>query len=142
MGQTRVGGIDLNQMRMRAVAEAVLALAPLPRGFSASALAAEVRSRDQAEYGPRRATYDLKKFRAKQLIRRIKHTRRYEATPDGVRALTALLVLRDKVIRPLLAAARQPQRHHRTRNLTVVDQHYQTLRGTMSNLFEELGIAA
>jgi hypothetical protein len=142
VGQTRVGGIDLNQVRMRAVAEAVLALAPLPRGFSASALAAEVSSRGQAEYGPRRATYDLKKFRAKQLVHRIENTRRYEATPDGVRALTALLVLRDKVIRPLLAAARQPQRHHRTRNLTVVDQHYQTLRGTMSNLFQELGIAA
>jgi len=142
VGQTRVGGIDLNQVRMRAVAEAVLALAPLPRGFSASALAAEVRFRGQAEYGPRRATYDLKKFRAKQLVRKIESTRRYQATPDGVRALTALLVLRDKVIRPLLAAARQPQRHRRTRNLTVVDQYYHTLRGTMSNLFQELGIAA
>ena len=114
----------------------------MPRGFSASALAAEVGFRGQAEYGPRRATYDLKKFRAKQLVRRIEYTRRYQATPDGVRALTALLVLRDKVIRPLLAAARQPQRHHRTRNLTVVDQYYHTLCGTMSNLFQELGIAA
>lgn len=143
VGQTRVGGIDLNQPRMRAVAEAILALAASPRGFRASALAAEVRSRGQADYGPRRATYDLKKFRAKQLVRKIEHTRRYEAIPEGARALTALLVLRHKVIKPLLAAACQPRRRGRPpSNLTVVDQHYHTLRRAMSNLFQELGIAA
>ncbi len=142
VGQTRVGGIDLNQARMRAVAEAVVTLAALPRGFSASTLATEVQSRGQAEYTPRRATYDLKKFRAKQLVCKIEHTRRYEATRNGVRALTALLVLRDKVIKPLLAAACRRQRHRQTRNLTVVDQHYETLRSTMSKLFIELGIAA
>jgi len=124
------------------VAEAVLALAASPRGFSASHLATEVQSRSQPEYGPRRATYDLKKFRAKQLVRKIEHTRRYEATPEGVRTLTALLVLREKVIKPLLAAARRPQRHPRTRNLTGIDQHYQTLCAAMSHLFEDLGIAA
>jgi hypothetical protein len=143
VGKSRVGGIDWNQPRMRAVAEAVTALAARPRGFTASKLAAEVQSRGQAEYGPRRATYDLKKLRAQQLVRKIKRTRRYEATADGVRALTALVVLRDKVIKPLLAAACQPKRQGRPpANLTVVDQHYHSLRGTMSELFEELGIAA
>jgi len=143
VGKSRVGGIDLNQPRMRAVAEAVTVLAARPRGFTASQLAAEVQSRGQAEYGPRRATYDLKKLRAKQLVRKVEHTRRYEGTPDGVRALTALVVLRDKVIKPLLAAARQLRRRRRPlSNLTAVDQHYHALRGTMSQLFEELGIAA
>ena len=143
VGKSRVGGIDLNQPRMRAVAEAVTALAARPRGFTASQLAAEVQSRGQAEYGPRRATYDLKKLRAKQMVCKVEHTRRYQTTPDGVRALTALVVLRDKVIKPLLAAARQPRGRGRPASkLTVVDQHYHTLRGTMSQLFEELGIAA
>ena len=126
---------------MRAVAEAVTALAALPGGFTASKLAAEVQSRGQAEYGPRRATYDLKRLRAKQLVRRVEHTRRYEATPDEVPALTALMVLRD--IKPLPAAACQPRRRgRRPTNLTAVDHHYHTLRGAMSELFEELGIAA
>jgi hypothetical protein len=142
VGQTHVGGIDLNQAWMRAVAEAVVTLAASSRGFGASTLATEVQSRGQAEYTPRRATYDLKKFRAKQLVRKIEHTRRYEATRNGVRALTALLVLRDKVIKPLLAAACRRQRHRQTRNPTVIDEHYETLRGTMSKLFIELGIAA
>src|SRR5215469_5060514 len=74
---------------MRAVAEAVTVLAARPRGFTASQLAAEVQSRGQAEYGPRRATYDLKKLRAKQLVRKVERTQalrghsRRGACPDG-----------------------------------------------------------
>jgi len=37
-------------------------------------------------------------------VRKVARTWRYEATPNGTRALTAL---RDKVIQPLLAAACQ-----------------------------------
>ena len=87
-------------------------------------------------------SYDVKKFRAKQLVRKVEHTRRYEATPEGVRALAGLLILRDKVIKPLLAAACQSQRRHRTLNPTAIDQHYESLRHTMLSLFQELGIAA
>jgi len=76
-------------------------------------------------------------------VRKVERTRRYEATLDGVRALTALVVLRNKVIKPLLAAACQPRRRgRRPSNLTAVDHHYHTLRGTTSELFEDLGIAA
>lgn len=44
VGSTKVGGIDFNKARMRWVAEAVLALAPLPGGFTASELARQVRT--------------------------------------------------------------------------------------------------
>src|ERR1700746_1473089 len=57
-----------------------------------------------AQYDPTRAAYDLKKLRGKQIVRRIAHTRRYEALPTGLRAMIALLVLRNKAIKPLLAA--------------------------------------
>lgn len=50
------------------------------------------------------AAYDLKKL--KHIVRRMGHTRRYDPLPTGLRAITALLVLRDKAIKPLLAAAR------------------------------------
>ena len=44
VGQTKVGGIDFNQPRMRRVAEAVLALSTSPTGFTASDLAQKVRT--------------------------------------------------------------------------------------------------
>jgi hypothetical protein len=58
----------------------------------------------ESEYGARRAAYDLKKLQGKQIVRRIGQTRRYESMPKGLKAMTALVVLRDKAIKPLLAA--------------------------------------
>jgi len=143
VGRTRVGGIDLNRPRLRHAAQAILALSLLPEGFTASQMAEQVRSRcGQPEYGARHAAYDLKKFRAKELIRRIGSTRRYEAIPSGLRALAALLVLRDKVIKPLLAGACHLKRGPKPNNRTALDQHYDNLRRGMRDLFSELGIAA
>ena len=88
VGRTRVGGIDLNHPRMRQVTEAVIALSPSPGGFTASQLASQVRAlcrQSESEYGPRRAAYDLKKLRGKQIVRRIDNTRRYEAIPKGLK---------------------------------------------------------
>ena len=112
MGQTKVGGIDLNKPRMRRVAEAVLALSSSPMGFTASDLAEKVRAMSgepDSEYGARRAAYDIKKLRGKGMVRKIGASRRYEALHQGLRALTALVVLREKLIRPLLAASTAPE---------------------------------
>ena len=145
LGATRVGGIDFNQARRRHVVQAIVALSPSPRGFTASQLAGKVRSQSgqaESEYSPRRAAYDLKKLRAQQLARRIETTRRYEATPEGLRALAAWWVLHDKVIKPLLAAASQPSIEPQIENPTPIDQRYRALRLDMQGLFQELGLAA
>jgi hypothetical protein len=110
VGPSRVGGIDFNKPRRRWVAEALLALASNPGGFSAAELVCQVRHLGglaAADYGPHQASYDLKKFRGKQLVRRLARQRRYESLPQGLKALAAQLVLRNKVIQPLLAAALQ-----------------------------------
>jgi len=44
MGNTRVGGIDLNKPRLRTVRAAVLALAPAPQGFRVADVAAQVQA--------------------------------------------------------------------------------------------------
>ncbi len=43
---------------------------------------------------------DLKKLRAKNIVQRIGQTRRYESTASGLRAMVALVVLRNKAIKP------------------------------------------
>jgi hypothetical protein len=141
VGKTIVGGIDLNKTRMRAVAEAVIALSPSPNGFTASDIAARVRQRC-APYGPRHAAYDLKKLRGKHIICRIGHTRRYEPLANGLRAMTALIVLRDKAIKPLLAAARPLHPTRGGHNPKPIDAHYHALQLAMHGVFHELGIAA
>ena len=145
VGKTKVGGIDFNKARMRRVAEAVLALSPSPGGFTASELAREVRNisqQSEPEYGPRRAAYDLKKLRGKHIVRRIAKSQRYEPIPEGLKTITALIVLRNKAIRPLLAAAQRLRRPRRAQNPTVLDTHYETIRVAMEGIFQELGVAA
>ena len=145
VGKTIVGGIDLNKARMRAVIEALIALSASPNGFTALQVAVRVCARTKqspSQYGPRHAAYDLKKLRGKHIIRRIGHTRRYEPVQTGLRAMTALLVLRDKAIKPLLAAA-QPLRPSRgAQNPKPIDLHYDAIQAAMRGLFHELGIAA
>ncbi len=45
--------------------------------------------------------------------------------------MAALVVLRDKAIKPLLAAAQQHHRSRRAQNPTPLDIHYQTIRASM-----------
>ncbi len=145
VGKTKVGGIDLNKPRMCSVVEAVIALSPSPDGFTASALARQVqvlRKQSESEYGARRAAYDLKKLRGKEIVRRIGQTRRYESMPKGLKAMAALVVLRNKVIQPLLAAARELRPSHGAQNPRALDTHYDTIRTAMRGIFQELGLAA
>ena len=76
------------------------------------------------------------------MVRKIGKSRRYEPVPEGLRSLTALLVLREKIIRPLLAASGQPEPSATPAHPMPIDQHYESLRVAMRDLFTQLGMAA
>ena len=95
----------------------------------------------QDQYQSRHAAYDLKKFRAKAWLHKIGKSRRYEATPDGLRTMSALLILREKVIKPVLAGAGKPKRGPKPKHQSPIDLLYQTIQLAMYNLFQTLGIA-
>jgi hypothetical protein len=75
-------------------------------------------------------------------VRKIGKSRRYESILEGLRAVTALLVLREKIISPLLAASNHPQPSLQPTNPTPLDYHYEHLRSGMHRLLTELGVAA
>ena len=147
VGTTKVGGIDLNKPRMRWVVEAVIALclSLSPHGFTASELARQVRvlsNQGESEYGARRAAYDLKKLRGKEIVRRIGQTRRFQSTSSGLKAMVALVVLRNKAIKPLLAAAQDLRPSRGAQNPRPLDRNYEIIRTAMQVVFQELGLAA
>ena len=144
-GDRRRAGVDLQKPRMRAVAEAVTALAAQPQGFSAVDLAQRVRAqkgRVMASYGPRKAAYDLQKLRGKSLVERIDKTRRYRVRRPAIRTLVALLILREQVIKPVLAGVCRPKRGRPPKNLHPIDHHYQKLQCEMLATLQTLKIAA
>jgi len=143
VGRARVGGVDLNKARVRAVVESVIALASIPEGFSAADIAERVRTiLSDPAYRTSRAAYDLRKLRGKGLVSKLPRSRRYKSCPQALRALAALLVLRDHVIRPLLAGALHAETTPGPCHTASRDQPYATLRRDMNDLFREVGIAA
>jgi hypothetical protein len=143
-GTRRLAGLDLNKVRNRHVVDAVVGLSTHPEGFTLGELAQAVRARsgwNRGKYSARQAAYDLAKLRGKKLVKRRDLARRYVSDPGGVRTMCAYLVLREKVIKPLLAGVVRPL----GRPLKVVaplDQHYLHLREEMNRTFETLGLAA
>ena len=142
LGSTRVGGIDVNKPRSRAVLSAALALAIAPGGFTVADFAAKVRDMTgQAGYTIRNAAYDLRKLRGKHLADKPGRTRRYFISPGAARIISALLTLREQVIAPLLAGVADPRIRRTPRHWTDIDRHYQALRLEMMALFAGVGIA-
>jgi hypothetical protein len=56
--------------------------------------------------------------------------------------MTALLVLRNKAIKPLLAAAQPLHPTRGAHNPKPIDTHYQAITVAMKGVFHELGLAA
>jgi len=130
---------------MRTVAEAVVALAARPGGFTAAQLAERVRAqqgRPMAGYHPRQAAYDLRKLRGKALVERIGGTRCYRVRRPGIRTLAGLLIRREKVLKPVLAGVCRPKRGRPPKNIHPLEEHYQKLQREMLATLQTLKLAA
>lgn len=143
-GSRRLAGIDLNKARNRHVLDAVVELSTKPDGFTVGKVAVAVRERTgwgATRYSTRHAGYDLAKLHGKKLIRRPARSRCYVADPRGVRTMCAYLVLREKVIKPLLAGVVRPYGRP-PKTVSPLDQHYVKLREELHHTFDTIGLAA
>ena len=143
-GARRLAGIDLNKARNRSVIHALLGLSTKPDGFTVSELAQAVRQRtgcEDVDYTQRHAAYDLAKMRGKHLVERCDRSRRYEVRPQGMRTMCAYLLLREKVIKPVLAGVSRPESPNPD-PIAPLDRHYVALRDELVRTFETIGIAA
>jgi hypothetical protein len=143
-GKQRLAGVDLQKPRMRAVAEAVVALCTNPSGFTSKQLCEKVAEswpQSTQPYTCRNAAYDLRKLRGKELVERIDNTCRYRLLTRGVHVLAGMITLREKVIRPVLAGLAKPKPGPKPKNSHPIDQHYRNLRDEMKATFKTLSIA-
>jgi len=139
-GNRRLAGIDLNKARNRHVVDAVIQLSTKPDGFTVAQLAETVRPRsgqDANTYSARNAAYDVAKLVGKKLLRRIERSRRYAVDPPAIRTLCAYLLLREKIIKPLLAGIVRPRG---PRPKHPLDQHYVALRQELHRTFQTIGL--
>jgi len=94
-----------------------------------------------AAYTSRYAAYDLAKLRGKTLVERVPASRRYRAPVPRIQTLAALLSLREKVIKPVLAGAGRPRIGRPPTRIHLLDVHYENLQWELRRTFETLGLA-
>jgi hypothetical protein len=152
VGHCRVAGIDINKPRMRAVVEAVICLSVVPKGFTSSQVASEVRGiLGTSDYKTRHASYDLKKLRGKGIIIKVVGSHKYRATHAGLRSIATLHCLLDKVIKPLVAREpikmsrsmrRKRRRFLKSKEIIDINEQYSAIQMEVERLLDVIGLSA
>ena len=93
-------------------------------------------------YTPRHASYDLSNLRGKALVERINNTQRYRTPPAGIRILAGMLILREQVVKPVLAGLGTPRVGRPPKKIEPIDQYYDNLQRELRRTFETLALAA
>jgi hypothetical protein len=75
-------------------------------------------------------------------LTKVADSRRYSIPPQAIRTIGALVILREKVLRPILAGVGKPKMGRKPKNWSPIDEHYEAIRQDMFILFQDLRIAA
>src|SRR6266571_1432223 len=87
--------------------------------------------------------YDLSKLRAKGLVEKLPHSRRYRLLPNGYRICLVFLKLFEKIYAPLTAGLLHPYRGDRlllAERLSQLDRLYQAVVTAVDNLATAVGL--
>jgi hypothetical protein len=87
--------------------------------------------------------YELSKLRAKNLVEKLPHSRRYHLLPNGYRICLLFLKLFDKIYAPLAAGLLHPYRGDRImadERLTQLDKLYRSVTAALDQLVAAVGL--
>jgi hypothetical protein len=104
----RTGALRFGDPRAMALAGALAMTIHTVAGFTNRSLRALVAGLLGADYTANQMTYDLRRLRLKDLIRRLPRSNTYALTPDGVTFAVFYTKLGNRLLQPLLAAANSP----------------------------------
>jgi len=144
----RIPGLKLDHPRQLAVMHALVRFANIAagRGFTTADLyvpALNALGRTEAEYSLASLRYDLSKLRAKGLVERIPHSRRYRLVGKGYSIYVAFLKLFEKIYAPLTAGLLQPFRGDRVlaeEKRCELDRIYQRVCDDLDALLRAVGL--
>lgn len=132
-GEKRLAGIKLDDARMRAVIDALTRTSLLSDGITRAELTNEV-NRRWKKCDARQIGYDMSKLRGKGVLEKIPGTRRNKMDMRKLRALATLLLMREKVLKPLHAASTsKPQK--KKYPLSPEDKQCKVIRKQFDELF-------
>ena len=89
--------------------------------------------------------YDLSKLRAKGLVEKIPHSRRYRLLPNGYRICLVFLKLFERIYAPLTAGLLRPfpaDKQLQQQRLSQLDRLYQKVTNALDLLLHAVGLKA
>jgi hypothetical protein len=98
---------------------------------------------ERADYTLSSLRYDLWKLRAKALIQKIPHSRRYQLLPNGYQICVLFLKLFEKLYAPLTAGILQPfaaDKSVPSEKTSPLDHRYQAVVQALDHLVEAVGL--
>ena len=144
----RIPGLKLDHPRQLAVMHALVRFANVAAGgkFTSADLyapALDALGKTEAEYSLASLRYDLSKLRAKGLVERIPHSRRYRLVGKGYSICVAFLKLFERIYAPLTAGLLQPVRGDRVLvqdKRCELDRLYQRVSDDLNDLLRAVGL--
>jgi len=144
----RIPGLKTNHPRQLALMHALVRFTHVAAGgiFTSAELLPHVVetlgcSVEQYKVGSLR--YDLSKLRAKNLVEKLSHSRRYRLTPSGYRICVVYLKLFEKFYAPLAAAILQPfaaDANLPTEKISALDKLYMSVTNALDHLADQVGL--
>jgi hypothetical protein len=142
--------LKLDHPRQLALMHALVRFAHLANGgaFTTKELhpsAAEALDCSMDEYKLSSLRYDLSKLRAKGLVEKIPHSRRYRFLPDGYRLCVMYLKIFEKIYAPLTAGFLKPftgDNELAPTRVTRLDKLYRAVVTALDNLCTAVGLKA
>jgi hypothetical protein len=146
----RIPGLKLDHTRQLAVMQSLVRFCYLAAGgtFTTAELYPHVLQAlplSAADYKLNSLRYDLWKLRAKGLIEKIPHSRRYQLLPHGYQICLLFLKLFEKIYAPLTAGILQPfaaDKHIPLEQTSPLDRRYLAVTHALDDLVEAVGLRA
>ncbi len=146
----RIPGLKLDHPRQLALMHALLRFSHIAAGntFTTAELhpqTAEALACSLDDYRLSSLRYDLSKLRAKGLVEKIPHSRRYRLLPDGYRICLVFLKLFERIYAPLTAGLLRPfpaDHKLQQQHLSQLDRLYQRVTSALDDLVQAVGLKA
>src|SRR5436853_4323064 len=146
----RIPGLKLDHPRQLALMHALLRFSHIAAEstFTTAELhpqTAEALDCSTADYRLSALRYDLSKLRAKGLVEKIPHSRRYRLLPNGYRICLVFLKLFERIYAPLTAGLLRPfpaDHKLQQQRLSQLDRLYQRVVHALNDLVAAVGLKA
>jgi hypothetical protein len=144
----RIPGLKLDHPRQLALMHALVRFAHIAAGDTFTTarlcpLVTEILGVSPPDYKLGSLRYDLSKLRAKNLVQKVPHSRRYRLTPQGYSICLVFLKLFERVYAPLTAGLLQPSPSDsklQTQKRSQLDRLYQRVADDLDRLLAAVGL--